>query len=88
MVRELVQWFGELEELGVNVVGSTMPIDQCDQLRSEILATEEEIHDLQAELRYATGQQKTFIVSQIRKKQGELAKLHNEATTQGCSNIP
>jgi hypothetical protein len=88
MVKELVQWFGELEERSVNVIGTAEPVNLCDQLRSEILVTEEEILDLQAELREAVGQRKTFIASQIRKKQAELTKLRNDATAEGCSNIP
>jgi len=88
MVRELVQWFGELEDRSVNVIGAIVPADPCDQLRSEILDAKQEILDLQAELRDAAGPGKAFIASQIKRKQAELTKLHNEATTQGCSNIP
>lgn len=88
MVRELVQWFGELEDRSVNVIGSVVPNDECDQLRNEILATKEEILDLQAELHHATGQQKAFIASQIKMKQRDLTNLQNEAAAKGCSNVP
>lgn len=88
MVKELVHWFGELEERSVNVIGVQQPVHPCDQLRDEILAIMQEIRDLQAELHNAVGQGKAFIVSQIRKRQTELTKLRNEAKAQGCPNIP
>lgn len=89
MVRELVQWFGELEERAVHVIGTPPPLpDPCDQLRDEILATEEEIRSLQIDLQTAVGMEKAFIVAQIKKKRAEVVQLRQAAAAQGCSNIP
>lgn len=88
MVRELVRWFGELEERSVNVIAPVVPASECDQLRDEIIAAREEIRALQADLQYASGQEKTFIVAEIRRRQAELANLQDEATAKGCTNIP
>jgi hypothetical protein len=89
MVREQVQWFGELEERAVYVVGTpAQPAGPCDQLRDEILAAEEDIRSLQIDLQTAVGMEKTFIVAQIKKKQDEVRQLRQEAAAQGCSNIP
>jgi len=88
MVRESVHWFGELEDRSVNVIAAPVPVTQCDQLRNEILAVNEDIHDLQAELQHAAGQQKAFYAAQIKRKQAELTKLRGEATAKGCPNIP
>jgi hypothetical protein len=88
MVHELVQWFGELEERRITVVAPPQPVDRCDQLRGEILSTEAEIAELQAELQQAPTGQKAFLVSQIRARQQDLRQLRQAATTEGCPNIP
>jgi hypothetical protein len=88
MVRELVHWFGAIGERSVNVSAPVVPASECDQLRSEILAAQEEIHALQADLQQAVGQEKTFLAAEIRRRQAELANLRSEATARGCTNIP
>ena len=88
MVKELVHWFGEVEDRSVDVIGTPPPVSLCDQLQSEILATKQEIVELQTELQTVGGPQKPFIGSQIKKKQADLAKLQAEATRQGCPNVP
>lgn len=88
MVHELVQWFGEMEERGINVIAPISPATPCDQLRDEILATLDDIHALQEDLRTRAGAAKAFIAAQIRKKQAELTKLRNDAKAKNCPTIP
>lgn len=88
MVKELVHWFGGLDERTVNVIAPVVPADECDQLRSEILAAKEEIRALQEALQQATGQEKIFLAAEIRRRQAELTNLRNEATAKGCPDVP